>query len=133
MLCPLCKVAQLRKAEDGALDCPRCGLRRRATDKVWLNEKTNFHILNRNIKRSPPGTKVEIVICNPGLSGICGTSKEFGPTYGLRSEAGYMLSFSRDKDDLILLIAECNLCIEDAEVAQIVDGIKHDHSSRNAS
>jgi len=129
MLCPLCKVAQLRKAEDGMLDCPQCGLRRRASDKVWLNEKTNFHILNRNIKRSPAGTKVVIVECNAGLSGIYGTLKGHGPTYGLRSEAGYMLGFSRDKDDLILLIAECDLCIEDAEVAQIVNGIKNDHSS----
>jgi len=83
MLCPMCKIDRLEKTEDGYLDCPKCGLRRRQNDKILMREESNFHILNRNVKRSPEGTEVEIVEANPGLHGIYGQLKTEGPTYAL--------------------------------------------------
>lgn len=133
MLCPICKTDRMLQAENRFLDCPNCGLHRRPNDKIWLCEETNFYILGRNIVRSPSGTRVEIIETNHGLKGIYGQLKSEGPSFALRSKSGFIIGLSRDKDDLILLIAEYDWCIEDPEIGSIVDGIKHDNPTRDTS
>ena len=133
MLCPVCKIDRLTKAEDGFLNCPKCGLHRRAVDKILMCKETNFHVLNRNVQRSPEGTEVEVVETNPGLRGIYGQLKAAGPTYALRSLPGFIIALSRDKDDLILLVVECGWRIRDPELAALVDGIRYDNTTRNVS
>ena len=132
MLCPSCREGQLTKARNGALQCRMCGLNRRPNDKILVRKETNFFVLNRNIRRSPAGTTVEIIITCHGLSGIYGTLKSEGPTYALRTEHGLIIAFSKDKDDLTMLIAEHRWRIEDTEIATLVDGLRNDKQKRNA-
>ena len=133
MICPTCKIDRLVEDEDNFLNCLKCGLHRRPGDKVLVCKKTNFHILNRNVARSPRGIEVEIVETNPGLRGIYGQLKTEKSTHALRSSQGFIIGLSRDKDDLILLIAEHGWCIKDPEIANIVNGIENDNSTGDTS
>jgi hypothetical protein len=114
----------MSKTKDGYRDCPKCGLHRRPDDNILMREDTNFRILNRNVARSPKGTEVEIVEASAGLKGTYGHLKTDGPVYALRSKPGFIIGTSRDEDDLILLIACHGWCIEDPDIANIVDSIK---------
>jgi len=88
-------------------------------NRTTLRKEVNFYVLDRNVKRSPAGIKVEIIVTNPGLKGSYGCLKTDSPTYALKSEHGFIIGFSRDKDDLILLIAEHGWLIDDPEIAGI--------------
>lgn len=123
MLCPICTENRLRKDSDGFLDCPRCGLRRRANDKICANEKSNFLILNRNVRKTSAGSEVEMFTAN---SSFLGADQGESVTIGLRSKTGLVIATSRDRDDLIILIAECDWRIQDPEIAAAVDHIRDD-------
>lgn len=129
MICPICKIDRLVEGEDSFLNCPKCGLHRRPNDRILVCKETNFHILNRNVNRSPENTEVEIVKTNPGLRGTHGQLKMEKPMYALRSLRGFIIGLSREKDDLILLIAEHGWRIKDLEIAGIINGIKNDNST----
>jgi len=74
-------------------------------EKIWLNPKTNFFYIQRGIERTPIGSRVEIVKCNPGLQTIHGVLK--GTTgYGLRNLDKQMIAYSYDTDDLVVFAIE---------------------------
>lgn len=76
-------------------------------EKVWLNDKTNFFYIRRGIDRTPPGTLVELVQCNQGISTNIGVLKGT-ISYGLRNCSGQMIAYSKDPDDLVLFALEHN-------------------------
>jgi len=76
------------------------GRRTVAQEKVWINQKTNFHYICRGIERTPPGTTVKIVQCNSGLMTEKGVVKGT-ITLGL-TNGGQRIAWSLDPDDLIL-------------------------------
>lgn len=78
-------------------------------ERIWVNQKTNFHYIVRGIERTPPGTKVKIVECNGGIVTEKGILKDT-VSLGLMNENGYMagqwIAWSFDRDDLILFAIE---------------------------
>jgi len=78
------------------------------SDKVWLNDRTNFFYLKRGIDRTPIGSSVEIVQCSRGIVTTDGTLKKTA-AFGLKqSHCAQMIAFSLDQDDLMLFAMEYN-------------------------
>jgi len=85
-------------------------------EKIWLDEKTNFHYIRRGVERTPPGTKVKIVECNSGLCTSEGTLKGTVALGLLNVDghfAGQMIAWSYDADDLVLFAIEHHWDMDD--------------------
>jgi len=107
MMCPKCKIGVLEGDASDYRRCTQCGLLRRPDDRVVQRKSTNFFVLNRNIKRTPAGAKVELLEQRGDLSGIHGTFKFSNGSFHLRAVAtGLIIGSSRDRDDLAVLVAE---------------------------
>jgi|6_EtaG_2_1085325.scaffolds.fasta_scaffold08288_6 hypothetical protein len=76
-----------------------------AQEKIWVNEKTNFHYIVRGIERIPPGSKVRIAECNNGIITSEGLLKGT-VALGLVDMSGQMVAWSYDPDDLVLFAIE---------------------------
>jgi len=101
--CPRCG-GVLRELEDKSSLCCRCELHRRQNDKVRIRTDTNFWVLKRNVARVPPGSEVEVNMCNE-TSGIYGTFKG-SIDWILKSKTGFVIATSRDIEDIAILIFE---------------------------
>ena len=88
-------------------------------EKVLLNKKTNFFYIERGVERTPAGSEVQIVTCNPGIQTIHGILKGT-IAQGLRNLRGQMIAYSYDVDDLLLFALEHNWIIDDPIFRQLV-------------
>jgi len=93
---------------------------------VIVDVEHQYSILDRNVDKSPVGTQVEIVQCNEGLKTELGYLKGFEPIRMVRSISGWCMAFSRDIDDLILLIADRGWVINDKEIMSTVNALRSD-------
>jgi len=75
------------------------------TEKILLNEKTNFFYIKRGVERTPSGSAVEIIQCNPGIRTNEGVLKGT-IAFGLRNMTGQLIAYSYDTDDLVLFAIE---------------------------
>ena len=95
----------MTKNSDGSYDC-LCGLRSRPDDRVVIRADTNHYLLRRNVLRTPPGSKVELVRCSDGLEGTLGILRG-SASYALCSDS-LMIAFSTDIGDLAIVVFENN-------------------------
>jgi len=93
--------------------------RKSINEKIWVNEKTNFHYLKRGIARTPPGSTVTLTKCNKGIETSEGPLKGT-VAFGLQSTKGQMIAFSYDPDDLYLFTMEHNWTMDDPLFHQLV-------------
>ena len=98
-------------------------IRKSIDEKIWINEKTNFHYLKRGIVRTPSGTAVIITKCNKGIETSEGSLKGT-VAFGLRSIKGQMIAFSYDPDDLYLFAIEHNWTMDDQLFHQLIKDFK---------
>jgi len=111
--------------------CTNCGLKRRPVDRIVRRKDTKFTVLLRNIKRTNPGSEVQLVKrepTNPEFSGKYGVFKtNETDVYFLRTTTGLIIASSEDADDLAILAAEQNWYADGpAEFATTIEGLKHD-------
>ena len=71
-----------------------------------MRSATRHWVLKRNLQRVPPGSEVEIYICNVGLSGIHGRFRGEVVDLALRSKTGFIIATSTDIEDLAILVVE---------------------------
>ena len=95
----------MTKNSDGSYDC-LCGLHRRPDDRIVVRADTNHYFLRRNVLRTPPGSKVELVRCSDGLEGVLGVLRG-SASYAIRSNS-LMIAFSTDIGDLAIMVFENN-------------------------
>lgn len=93
-------------------------------EKVWLNDKTNYHYIQRGIDRTPKGSQVEIIALDKGLTTSHGTLKGT-INYALRKfNCSQLIAFSRDPDDLMLFAIEHEYWINSDEFSKLVEEFK---------
>jgi len=130
MICPRCHHDLLGEPNE-AHTCTNCGLKRRPVDRIVRRKDTKFTVLLRNIKRTSPGSEVQLVkreSTNPEFSGRYGAFKtNETDVYFLRTPTGLIIASSEDTDDLAILAAEQNWHADDpAEFAIAIERLKHD-------
>lgn len=90
-------------------------------EKVWLNDKTNYHYIQRGIDRTPKGSRVEIIPINSGIQTEHGTLKGT-IDYALRHHNhGQLIAFSTDPDDLMLFAMEHEYWIDTPEFQKLIE------------
>ena len=88
-------------------------MRTTSQEKIWVNEKTNFHYIVRGVQRVPEGSEVYIRICSGMMTDkgyLKGTEN-----YVLTNNpmGGQCVAWSKDPEDLYLFAAEHTWFIDD--------------------
>lgn len=93
-------------------------------EKVWLNDKTNYHYIQRGIDKTPRGSQVEIIPLNSGIRTKHGVLKNT-INYALR-HCGHaqLIAYSTDPDDLMLFAIEHEYWIDGEEFINLVESLK---------